>query len=140
MATLTYSDSVFFPEITLNLSRRPISREAGDICLSRQVCYGLPVVAKILVRVNGDIDVWEIGFADDQAVYWHFAAGSEAYAFGTPPTEPQRAAIARLFFDKSLVEGLGGSVGGPVQSWCKFASAKELEALGNNGKSGFYAA
>lgn len=126
-------------------------RETGDICLSRHPHCGVPIKIMCLIRSNGDIVRWIADWDHKQSnPYWHFDAMSEEYANGRkaigdttkateghPPTAEQREAIARLFFG-ACPFGLRGSVGAPVQEWCKFEGTEELERLGNQGQRAFY--
>ncbi|MNN01761.1 hypothetical protein D3C81_1143890 [compost metagenome] len=96
---------------------REHSAETGallDVCIERAIAIDCPLAVRILVRSNGDLDVWNVGFGNNTNVYWHITAGGPN---NVVPTEAQRAAIERLQHNEGIYGNLGGNVGATVLRW-----------------------
>ena len=145
LSRITFDDGHVPLTITLG-HRLGITREPGDVALSRNPHCAMPLKITILLRADGRIDEWYADWTrEDIGPYWQFDHGSREYTLGSawgephPPTPAQREAIAKLFFGAIQPFGLKWSVGGPPQQWCAFDGVAELERLGNSGKRGIYA-
>jgi len=136
--------------------RQGVTREGNcvDVALSRSLGHGCPLQLVVLLRTNGTLDEWfadwDLGRAAN--TYWHFHSSclesvrDEVTGKYGPsefpdrkPTQAQIATIAKMFFGKIKPFGVSGSTGRPVSAWA-FAglSMQQVEALGNEGKRGFY--
>lgn len=109
-------------EHTVSLGRRygvtrEFSRELGrlmDVCIERAIACDCPLTVRLLVRSNGDLDVWSVEFGSSANVYWHIGAGGPD---NVVPTDAQRAAIERLRRNEDIYGNLGGYVGATVLRW-----------------------
>ena len=117
MSKITYH-SQFGPDIRLQIGyTNAVGREAHfvDICLTRSVAEDCPLEISILIRSNGDLDVWRTDWrlSHKPSPYWHFDCGSSE---NMSITQAQRHTLERIFLslEDRLPAGLNGRLGAPV--------------------------
>lgn len=108
-------------EHTIELGRRHgIEREGSceDMVISRSIAHDCPIKVCLLLRTNGDLDVWYVEFERSEPnPYWHFAHLSGEHALTRPITNAQLQTINRLRDNVDIYADLGGMLGADIIKW-----------------------
>jgi hypothetical protein len=124
VSTITYKHNS--EEHTVEIGQRyNIKREgsAVDLWLSRAIASDCPVEVGILIRTNGDIDVWYVEFRGNVNPYWHYGDPFQKdYAL----TDAQKEAICRLRDNDNIYGNLGGYLSAPI---IKLAFGEKTEKI-----------